>query len=114
MAAKIIALSIIVLLNIGAGIILFFSLILGLNGYHETDAQWGIYTFLGGAFIITILMGAGGFLLTKYLIESKNLNAALSVFLAAFLFVLIGIVAKIVLLFGSVFLADAVRNSHLK
>lgn len=114
MAAKIIAFLTIALLNAGAGFILFFSLLLGLNGYHENDAQWSIYSFIGGALIITILMGAGGVFLTSYLIENKNYNAVWSVIGSTLLFVIMGIVMKIVLLLGSVFLAEAVRNSHTK
>ncbi len=114
MAAKIITFLIIALLNGTGGVFILFFLLLALNGFSESDGQWGIYLYVAGAIIVVLATSVAGIFLTKYLIETKNWNAALSVFFSSTAFVIIGTVADFILIFAAIFLASAVRNSHLK
>ena len=114
MAAKIITFFLIALLNGAGGFLLMFFLLLGLNGFSERDVQWSFYLYVAGIVFITLATGAAGVFLTKYLIETKNWNAILSVFSSSTAFVLIAIVLDFIVLFAAIFLADAFRNSHLK
>lgn len=114
MAAKIITFILIALLNGTGGFLLMFFLLLGLNGFSEHDVQWSFYLYIAGIVIITLTTSAGGIFLTKFLIESKNWNAVLSVFASSTAFVIIGIVLDFILLFAAILLAGAVRNGHLK
>lgn len=114
MAAKIITFLLIAVLNGTGGFLLMFFLLLGLNGFSERDVQWSFYLYVAGIVIITLATGAAGVFLTKYLIETKNWNAVLSVFSSSTAFLIIGIVLDFIVMFAAIFLASAVRNSHLK
>ena len=114
MTAKIVTFVIIALLNGAAGFLLLLTLVLGLNGFSEHDAQWSIYLFVAGAIIVAVATGVAGIFFTKYLIETKNINAVLSVIGSSITFFAVGIVIDVVLMFSGVFLASIIRNSHLK
>lgn len=114
MAAKIITFLIIALLNGTGGVFILFFLLLALNGFSERDGQWGIYLYVAGAIIVVLATSAAGIFLTKYFIETKNWNTVISVFSSSAAFVIIGIIADFILIFVAVFLASAIRNSHLK
>jgi hypothetical protein len=96
MAPKIIAAIITLLINIGAGIALFFFLILALNGYHENDAVYGLGAFAIVAGLVTISTTAAAFVAAHQLIRNnfKSLNAAL---LATLVFSILG---AVLIMFG--------------
>lgn len=114
MTAKIITFLIIALSGGAGGFLLMFFLLLGLNGFSERDVQWSFYLYIAGAIVVVLATGAAGVFLTKYFIESKNWSAVLSVFASSTIFVIIGIILDFILMFAAIFLASAIRNSHLK
>jgi hypothetical protein len=46
MAAKIIAFIVTLLLNIAIGVVVFFMMLMGMNGFSESDANYGFVTYI--------------------------------------------------------------------
>lgn len=90
MLPKIVAFIITITLNLAIGAACLFFLLLALNGFHESDASWGI-----GAFLMVVLLASAGTALAAaggvhFLMSRKGFGAALSLAIFVPLFVIIG------------------------
>lgn len=56
MAAKVTAFFITLLVNVVIGVVVFFMMLLGMNGFHESDANFGFGTYIVLAVAVTLLM----------------------------------------------------------
>jgi hypothetical protein len=87
-----------------------FFLLVALNGFHESDANWGI-----GAFLLIVLVGAVGSGIAAaggvhFLMSRKGKGAALSLAIFVPLFVLIGGVISFVGIIAGTLIADIARR----
>lgn len=71
MAAKIVSAIATLLLLLAASVIVFFFMIIVMNGYSESDAQWGIGAFVILAFVAALLMGIVAFFFTGFLTKKQ-------------------------------------------
>lgn len=108
MAAKISALVGTLLINFLIGIAVFFVLIIAMNGYSESDATYGIVTFIASGLLVTLLMGLGA-LLTVNFLAKRQYSGAASVLIAIVIFSVIGAVLKALCGLVSVGVAELVR-----
>lgn len=111
MAAKIITFLLIGGANLAVCVILFFFLMLGLNGFSERDAIYAFVFFIIGALLVTILSGILGILLLRLLIK-KKLSSILASIISVLVFSTLGAVINFALVFGGVIIADLVRTSR--
>lgn len=79
MTPKIIAAIIIAGINAVVGVLVFFFLLVAMNGYSERVASYGLGAFVILALIVTMSMAAVGFLLTGRLVKRSrgSVHAAL-------------------------------------
>ena len=93
------------LANIVIGVVMFFMLILSMNGFHEDEATPGLLLFIVWGLLSAIITGILSYLLANYL-ETKILKS-----LAAHQvdFVIVGGVSTMVGFFAAIFLASALR-----
>ena len=90
MLPKAIAFVITVAINLVIGAICLFFLLMALNGFHESDANWGI-----GAFLLTVLFASAGTALAAagavhLKMSRKKWGAAISLAVFVPLFVIVG------------------------
>ena len=95
------------------GIVMFFFLLMGLNGFSERDANPAMIFYIAWLVFFTLLFSIAGFFFTKFLIK-KSFNAILAVILSVVVAVGIGGVIDFGGLIVSSIIASEVRNSYIK
>lgn len=111
MTAKIAAAVITLVVNIAAGVAVFFALLLALNGYSESDATPGIVAYVILALLVTLSMTAMAVLLVGLLLK-KGLGAALSAVIAVAACSIAGVVLKLICSIIGVAAAEFVRVNY--
>jgi hypothetical protein len=93
MVPKIAAFVITFLTCVVIGVAVFLVMLMGMNGYHESDATYGLATYGLLGFGISILMALLAALATGKLIK-RDFNSLLAVFISIVVFSIIGGVLK--------------------
>ena len=97
------------LVNIGIGIVLFFFLLLGLNGYSEKQAMPGLIIFVAWVTLVSLLSGVLSVFATDFLVNKKAINFWISLLISVLVFVVGGAVINVVGWFVSLFVTEALR-----
>lgn len=109
MPAKIVSAIITFLVNVAAGVFCFLMLLVALNGFHGSDANYGIAGYLILALLTTGSMSAAAFVTTGVLIK-RNFSSLYSALIAILLFSLFGIVLKVLYIGVGAVLAELARQ----
>jgi hypothetical protein len=96
------------LINLAAGVVIFFGILVAMNGYSESDAMYGLGTYGLLAFLVTLAMSLLAALLTRRL-RKREFRAVSAVLIAVAIFSLIGIVLKVICSIIGVGVAEFVR-----
>lgn len=97
------------LINVGVGIVLFFMLIVGLNGFSGKQAEPGLILFFVWVLLTALVTAVLSVKAAKFFRVGKSLNAFLSALLAVLIFAVIGAAMNVVGLLAAVFLVSALR-----
>ncbi|HLA94279.1 MAG TPA: hypothetical protein VK612_01065 [Pyrinomonadaceae bacterium] len=108
MAAKIIAFFLTMLINIVADVAVFFVMLMAMNGYGESDAIYGIVSYIALAVIVTLLMSSAAAILAHILIKLE-FGSFVSALIAVIVFSVTGVVLKIVCGLIGIGIAEFVR-----
>ena len=111
MASKVTAFLLTFIVNIIAGIFILFMMLVGMNGYSESDAQWGLIAYIVLTIAITVLMSLGAVLVVGTMVR-RQFSAAVAVLTAVPAFSAIGIVLEIVSSLIGVGIAEFVRVNY--
>ena len=111
MAAKIAAFFITLLINIAAGVAIFFFMLVALNGFSESDASYGLGTYIALAVIVSFSMSAGA-TLVAHLFLKRKFHGAAACLIAVGIFSVGGVALKIVCGIVGVLIADYVRGNY--
>jgi hypothetical protein len=109
MALKLTAFFITLLINIVAGGVIFFFLLLAMNGYSESDATWGIGAYIVLAILVSIAMATGALLAVQQLVK-REFRGVIAVLISISVFSISGAVLKIVCSIIGVLIAEYVRT----
>ena len=96
------------LLNLAVGFIVFFLMLLSMNGFSESDANYGIVAYIILAVSATILMVASA-VMAVHLLMKRGWGAVGSVTLGIVVFSGLGAGLKVVFSVIGVLVADFVR-----
>lgn len=96
------------IVNIMLGIAIGFFLLVAMNGYSESDAQYGLTVYVILAIIVTLLMAGSAFVITKKLFENQwhGVLAALVSVTAATIF---GAILKMICSIIGIAVSEVVR-----
>lgn len=97
------------LVNIAVGCVLFFVLILSLNGFSGKQAEPGLLLFIVWGLLSALITGVLGVLLANYLATKKSLNKIAATAISSLVFIVAGGVSAVVAFFAAVFLTSAMR-----
>ena len=97
------------LANIGIGFVLFFVLLLSLNGFAGGEAAPGLILFVLWAALCSLAAAVLSFMSAKYLTEKKFFNPLLAALSAIVFFVVVGAAVNFVGVIAAVFLTSAMR-----
>jgi len=106
--ANIIAFVLTLLINILIGGVVFFFMLIAMNGYSESDASYGLGTFIVLSFIVSVAMAIAAALMTGRLIH-RSFKAVSAVMIAVPLFSAVGAGLKLVCSIIGVMIAEYVR-----
>jgi hypothetical protein len=108
MAVKLATFFITLLVDIAVGVVVFFFMLLAMNGFSESDANYGIVAYILLAAVVSIAMSVGAFVLTRFLTH-RNYRAVAAVSIAVPSFCMIGAVLKVGCAFVGIVVAEVVR-----
>jgi len=108
MIPKLIAALVTALVNLAVGIMVFFFMLLAMNGFSESDANHGIVTYIILAVPVTIAMAVFA-VLSVHVLMKRNWGAAGSAILSIVIFSALGAGLKIICSIIGVLVADFVR-----
>ena len=97
------------LANLIIGIVLFFVLIIALNGFSESQATSGIILFVVWEIIFSIVAAGLSVVAANFLIKRKTFSSLVSGLIACLFLILIGAVSSFIGLIASVGLVSALR-----
>jgi len=109
MLTKIITFLITAVITGGIGAMMFFMLILSLNGFTGKQAEPGLILYIAWAVLTVIIAGALSFLGANYLINNKSFNPVLAAITAIALFSFGGAASDFVGFIAAIFLTSAMR-----
>jgi hypothetical protein len=110
MAAKVITAVIVFLLNVAAGVVGFFFLMLALNGFHESEANYGMGAYIILSFVGSVAMTVAAFLTVSWLLK-KEYQPIVAALIAIPIFVIVGAGLKLFFVIISAILTGEVRRS---
>lgn len=111
MTAKIVAFVITLLVNIAAGVIVFFFMLLAMNGFSESDATYGLVAYIALAVLVSFLMATLAVFAVRALIK-REFSGAVSGLIAVPIFSIVGVGLKIVCSVVGVLIAEFVRTNY--
>ena len=111
MTSKVIAVVLTLAANLAAGVIIFFFLLLALNGFSESDAVWGLGAFIIVALAITVLTSLAALLGTNFLLR-KGFSGLVSVLILVSLCTIVGVIAELISGVIGIANADFVRRNY--
>jgi len=111
MPSIIAAFSLTLIIDILAGLVILFMMLVGMNGYSESDAQWGLVTYALLTIIISVLMGVAAVFLVRAMVR-KQFSTTIAVLTAVPAFSAIGVVLELVSSLIGVGIAEFVRVNH--
>ena len=111
MTAKIAAFLITLFVNIAIGIVVFFFLLIAMNGYGESDATYGFAAYVLLALFISLLMAACA-VGVVILLMRRNYSGSSAAFIAVPIFCVVGAGIKLVCAMIGVAVAEYVRVNY--
>ncbi len=109
MGSKIAAFILTTIACLAAAVVLFFGMILAMNGYSESDAIWGMGAFGVLAVIVALLAGGGAILMTGRL-TAREFRPVSAVAGSVITFSAFGAVAEFICCIIGVLVAELVRT----
>lgn len=95
--------------SLAAAVVLFFGMILAMNGFHEDDAKWGLLAYIILAILISVLAGgASWFLVGKFI--ARELHPAAALLISVPLFSIVAAGLEFVSVIIGVLIAQYVRT----
>ena len=109
MMARIAAALVTLGVNAAAGVVVFFFMLLAMNGFSESDATWGLGAYVVAAVAVTLGMAVSAWLFVAYLAR-RRWNEWGSAAMAASAFSIVGAGLKAVCGIIGVLVAEAART----
>lgn len=110
MNVKIVAAIITFVLSIAICVVIFAVMLVAMNGFSESDANWGILLYLILALMTTVLMSVGAAIFAGRL-GKRSIHVAIIVLSSSSVFTLIGAVLLSLSALAGIVAADIVRRN---
>jgi hypothetical protein len=108
---KIVALILTTTACFAAAVVLFFGMILGMNGFSGSDAEYGLVTYVALAVLISILAGGGAYALAAKLM-AREFHPAVSLLISIPALTIVGVVLEFFSVIIGLMISEYVRTHH--
>lgn len=98
-------------MNIAAGLMLLFMMLVAMNGFSEGDAAWGLGAYIVLAIIVSIVMSIGAAMFVQFLLK-KHFSGVVSALIAIPLFSIVAIGLEVVCSLIGVGVSEFVRVNY--
>jgi hypothetical protein len=106
---KIAAFLITALANLGVGFVLFFFLIIALNGYSESQATPGLILFIVWVLLFSLIAAVLSLLTINFLSKKKSLSRFAAAIISVVVCIFVGGTLNFVGIFAAIGLIEALR-----
>lgn len=111
MVSKIVTFAITFLINVAIGVVVLFFMLIAMNGFSESDANYGLGAYIVLAFLVSLAMGTLA-AITVHLLMRRQFGGVVAGLIAVAIFSVIGGVLKFVCSMIGVMVAEYVRVNH--
>jgi hypothetical protein len=111
MASKIAAFLLTLIINTIVAVFIFFMMLVIMNGFSESDAEWGLIAYVVLAAVTAILTSIGAVVLS-HLLQKKQFSPVMSTLIAVPVFAIVGVIVEIVCSIAGVGIAEFVRVNY--
>ena len=111
MTAKLAAFLITLFVNIAIGVVVFFFLLIAMNGYSESDATYGFIAYIALALFVSLLMAVCAVRVVVILMKRK-FSPSSAAFIAVPIFLIVGACLKLACAVVGVAVAEYVRINY--
>ena len=111
MAPKIFAFLITLVINLAVGVAVFLFMLLAMNGFSESDANYGFVAYIFLAVLVSLLMSSLA-AAAVHLLMKRDFRALSASLIGIGSFTFLGIVLKVVCSIIGVLVADVVRTNY--
>lgn len=111
MVATIVAFVITLLANIAASVVIFFMMLVAMNGFSGSDAEWGLAAYITLAILFTLLTSAGAALIVHHLLR-KQFSTVVAALVGISVFVIVGVGLKVAASIVGLKIAEYVRANY--
>jgi hypothetical protein len=111
MGAKIATFIVTLVLNIAIGVVVFFFMLIAMNGFSESDANYGIGAYIVLGLLVSLAMSAAA-AMTVHLLTKREFRSWIAGLIAVPLFSLIGGGLKFVCCIIGLLIAEYVRVNY--
>ena len=108
MGTKIAAFLITLVINIAIGVAVFVFMLLAMNGFSESDANYGIVAYIILALFVSVLMSALA-VVAVHVLQKREFRSGVAALIAVPIFSTVGAGLKIVCSIIGILVADYVR-----
>ena len=109
MTAKIVAFLLTLFINIAVGVVVFFFMLLAMNGFSESDVSYGLGTYIVLAVLVSLAMASAALILVSFLLK-KLYRSWIAVMISVSIFSITGAGLKIVCSMIGVLVTDFVST----
>ena len=111
MTAKITAFLVTLFVNIAIGVVVFFFLLIAMNGYSESDATYGLVAYVVLGLFVSLLMAACAAVVVQLLMK-RSWAGSSAAFISVPIFCALGAGLKLVCSIVAVAVAEYVRVNY--
>lgn len=111
MTAKIITFILTLLANVTVGVVVFFFMIMAMNGFHESDANYGLGAYIALAVLVSLTMSAAAAFTVHFLMK-REFRSWIAGLIAVPIFSIVGGGLKFVCSIIGILIADYIRVHH--
>jgi hypothetical protein len=96
--------------NVAVCLVMLFFMLLGMNGYSESEATYGIGTFAAAGLAVSLLCSVLAVKFIRYLTHIKHRGRVFASLIAVPGFVFVGTLVNFAAMLAGVLVAEMVRN----
>jgi hypothetical protein len=111
MTAQIISALTVAVLTGASAVVIFFFMLLAMNGFSESDATWGLVAYIALSLAMALLVAGAAIVIVHFLLK-KQFSSAVAALISIAICTCMGVIAEIISSVVGILIADFVRVNY--